>query len=319
MVVINGTDTVDRHNRPAVTQLVLLRAFFINNGVFQDPVDISGVTIFNRNENLSPSTILDSDVLIDTLNVSATRILMHFGVSSTADKLNDAALDASDYNPGTNASGIYKLADGQFAVVLDGTRSLSGFCDLDEANFEIANGASTVASYLDVWTVRRLAGGDLKTVIQEFGLKDDSFFTTTQILLLKPRNELTTKRVPYGSVVDLKISTEINIENKDIDESIKNIFKDSVVASAAVEVTKLNDVPGLSSRFIVSSFAGTSALLDVTSDNTIVLNFDTRNIAPIAVADAATFGSVTGPYEIKVQYWLLNQLFFSQPFHLIIQ
>jgi hypothetical protein len=314
MVLINGTDVVDRHNRPSTAQMVLLRAFFVNDGAYQDPVDISGVTILNRNRNLSPSTILNSQVLLDTVNLSSADILMHFGVSSSAGWLN-----ASDYSPGAQASGIYKLGTGQFAVVLDGTRDSSGWCDLDDANFEVANGASSVADYNDVWTVKLLAGSPYKTVIQDFSLKDDTFFTTTQVLLLKPRNELTTKRIVYGSMIDLKVNTEINIENKDIDESVKNIFKDSIIASASMEVTKLNDVPGLSSRFIVSSFANTSSLLDVTSDNTIVLNFDTRNLAPIAAANAETFGSPIGAYEVRVQYTLLNQILKSPPFHVIIQ
>jgi len=314
MVLINGVDAVDRHNRPSTAQRVLLRAFFINDGVYQDPLDLSGVTILFKDRNVSPSTILNSDVLLDTVNVSADDILMHFGVSSGG-----AYLDATSYAAGADASGIYKLGTGQFGVVLDGGVSLSGWCDMHGANFELGNAASTVADYLDVWTVKLLAGSDYKSIVQDFTLKDDTFFTTTQILLLKPTNRITTKRVVHGSKIDLKVFTEINIENKDIDESVKNLFKDTVIVSASMEVTKLNEAPGLNSRFIVSSFANTSSLVDITSDNTIVLNFDSRNLAPIAAANAATYGSPLGPYEVRVQYTLLNQIFKSPPFHVIVQ
>ncbi len=40
---LNGTAVVDRHNRPTVIQKVALRAFFINDGEYYDPNDISGV------------------------------------------------------------------------------------------------------------------------------------------------------------------------------------------------------------------------------------------------------------------------------------
>ncbi len=51
---LNGNLIVDRHNRPNTLQPVALRALFINDGVYQDPVDISGVTIFKEQENNFP-------------------------------------------------------------------------------------------------------------------------------------------------------------------------------------------------------------------------------------------------------------------------
>ena len=44
-----------------------------------------------------------------------------------------------------------------------------------------------------------------------------------------------------GEIIDLKVSTETTIQNKNIDQSIQNIFKDSVVTSAAtVTIKKVN-------------------------------------------------------------------------------
>ena len=52
---LNGNLVVDRHNRPNVIQPVGLRAFFINDGGYQDPNDISGVTILKEQNNFPPS------------------------------------------------------------------------------------------------------------------------------------------------------------------------------------------------------------------------------------------------------------------------
>ena len=92
---LNGNLIVDRHNRPNILQPVALRAFFINDGVYQDPVDISGVTIFKEENNFPPSSVLGSDGLLAS-SLASSLILMHFGASA-----NDsvAAVDPSGYNP----------------------------------------------------------------------------------------------------------------------------------------------------------------------------------------------------------------------------
>ena len=77
---LNETKLVDRHNRPTVLQKVALRAFFINDGEYYDPADISGVTIFEEASNFTPSTILSGNLI--SPDVDASTIKMQFGASA---------------------------------------------------------------------------------------------------------------------------------------------------------------------------------------------------------------------------------------------
>ena len=82
MPLINTTEVVDRNNRPQVQSKVMLRTFFINDGVYQDPYAISSVQLFKRANNLSPSSVLNTDGLIASSNAS-TQTIMGFGVTGT--------------------------------------------------------------------------------------------------------------------------------------------------------------------------------------------------------------------------------------------
>lgn len=314
---LNNTQLIDRHNRPDVNQKVGLRVFFINDGVYQDPNDISGVTIFKKIDNISPSTVVDSNELIAS-SILSSQVLMHFGVSSNVGKTG-AALDASDYNPGTQASGIYRISQGEYVVVLDGTLNLSGYYDLQGSGFEVANAASSVTDFIDVWTVKLAGSSDYKTIINSFGLYDNTFFVITQPLLLQTSNRLVNKHIDLSSIVDLKVETKINLENRDLDESIKNIFKDSVITSAQMEIVKLNEDPGLPSRVTVSSFDQTSSVLDVTPANTIIFNFDTTKLATHSAVSTGEFGNLRGNYTCRVKYTVLNQTIVSPLYHFVIR
>jgi len=306
---LNGYKIIDRHNRPNTSQRVGLRAIFVNDGVFQDPYEISSVSIFAASANVSPCSVLGSDGLIS----SSITPLMSFEASG-ATLTSSENFNASKYIPVPTASGIYKNSDGDFVTVLDGSLSLSG----EYNEVPIANSASSVQEYLDVWTVRMINGSNYQTFINEFKLFDDTFFTLTQPLLLKTRNSLSPKRVKLDSKIDLKVTTEITVENKDIDDGIVNIFKDSVITSASMEVVKLNEDPNLPSRVTVSSFADTSATVGVTSDNTLVLNWDTSLLATHAGVAAGTFGNLRGAYTVQVKYTILNQTILSPLFNLIV-
>ena len=116
----------------------------------------------------------------------------------------------------------------------------------------------------------------------------------------------------------MRVATEVIIDNKDIDQSIKNLFSDSVLNNAAMEITKLNDANGLSSRFVVAEFDDTKDLVDITSDNTLVLNWDTTDLAGIAAANE-DFGGIKGSYEVRAKYTILNQTIKSPPMFLEIR
>lgn len=315
MVQVGSYTIIDRHNRPNVSQRVVLRAFFINDGVYQDPVSFSGVTIVPANANVSPSGVLNSDGLI-TGSLPSSEIRYHYS----------GVMDASAYSVSelSSASSIYKLGTGKYAVVLDGTSALSGAVyEFNGSSLQTINKASGVGEYLDLWTVQLIGDSDYKTVINDFRLYADTFFTITQPLILKSTNRLVNKHMQLGSKETLKFTTEVSVENRDIDHEVKNLFKDSVITSAMVEISKINDATNLPSRTEVSGYSDTSALVDITSDNTILFTWDTEQIKNLGTASEENskrqnIGSPTGTYAARVKYNLIDQTIVSPLFHFIV-
>jgi hypothetical protein len=318
---LNGNLIIDRHNRPNVLQPVGLRALFINDGVYQDPVAISGVTIFREDNNFPPSSILGGDGLLST-SLTKDQILMHFGASGGFQVA--AATSAACYNPDSDPSslsGIFRMGTGEYVVVLDGQRSYPGgqyAFHGSGTSVHIQNAASSVANYIDVWTVQLAAGSTYQSMINNFSLFKDKFFMITEPLLLKTTNKLLNKKIVFGSKVDLKISTEVSLENKSISEAVHNIFKDSVVTSAMIDIKKLNESTNLGSHVTVSSFSDTSAVVDITSDNTIILNWDTEALKTHASTLSGAMGSLTGPYAMQVKYSVLNQTIVTPLMHFMV-
>jgi len=316
---VNGYKVIDRHNRAGVLQPVGLRVFFINDGVFQDPYEISGVTIFDSSANMSPSSVLDSSTnLIASSDAVSSLVKMHFANSDVA--ISSPEFNETNYVPGNTASGIYRLGTGEYIVILDGSVDLSGnYSFHTTTSGVVANTANVATDYIDVWTIRQVEGSKLKSVITNFKLYDDTFFVVTQPLLLTPKSSLITKKVNLGSKVDLEISNEISIGNRDIDASIKNIFRDSVITSASFEIVKLNDESNLPSRVTVSSFSETYPLIDVTADNTLVYNWNTGNLRFHPAVVDGTFGAMTGNYTVQAKFNLLKETYLSDRFYFTIE
>tara|TARA_Y100000296_G_C5171398_1_gene257483 strand:+ start:2021 stop:2980 length:960 start_codon:yes stop_codon:yes gene_type:complete len=319
-MLINGYKVIDRHNRPGVNQPVALRTFFVNDGQYQDPYEISGVTVFAKTAHLSPCSVLDSENLVAS-SVSSL-VKMHFANEHPR-------TDHTDYYPdnyipickeATCASGIYRLGVGEYAVVLDGSIALSGAWTLHNTlSATIANTASGAIDYIDVWTIREVEGSKLKSIINYVTLYDNTFFTVTQPLLLTPKSRLITKKVNFGAKVDLEISNEITIGNRDIDPSIKSIFKDSVITHASVEIVKHNDEPHLPSRVTVSSFDDTALLVDITADNTLVFNFNTNDLRSCLPALEGELGSLTGNYTIQAGFNMLHETHLTDRLYFTIE
>ena len=335
MPLINTTEVVDRHNRPAVNSRVMLRTFFINDGEFTDPYQISSVHVFQRSQNLSPSTVLNTNGLV--ASASFVDAAMVFGVSGNGVVGSDLSLAETAYSgtagistilpapPGhvnqvqscSALSGIYRLGKGEFACVLDGLigSSLSG---VDDNGTVLMNTATAARRYTDIWTVKLVEGSDFKTFINYFETFDDSFISITEPLLLRTKNSLYNRQVILGSKTDLKIGTEITVENEYIDESVKNIFKDSVVTSATVVIKKLNEDSSLPSRVITVS----STDVNITSDNTIIYTLDTDTA--LVSGDGVTLnqddlGSRRGTYAIQVTYSVLAEKIVSPMMYFVIK
>ena len=164
---VNNTEVVNRDNRPNVSQRVGLRTFFINDGAYVDPYEISSVQLFARSVTLSPKTVLDADQLVSVTPLMAFAASGSLGLGSptvhctetspTAAPCNLAAngFDPAGYNPAITASGIYRVGVGEYVVVLDQTLSLSGW-DYTTSTQVAASSLSSVNNYVDLWTVLSL-------------------------------------------------------------------------------------------------------------------------------------------------------------------
>jgi hypothetical protein len=310
-VQVNNTTVVDRGNRPNVSQRIGLRTFFINDGEYVDPYEISAVQLFTRGDTLTPATVLNG-----TTKLVSSTPLMTFGASGalTTDSEN---YDPSNYNPATTASGIYRIKQGDYVVVLDETLNLSGW-DTHTGTQLAVSSLSSVGEYVDLWTVKLDQASKYQVISHNFSLYEDTFFAFTEPLLLTTRNDLLNKHIRLGEIIDLKVTTETTLQNKSVDRSIQNIFKESVITSGLMEIKKVNQNSSFDGPFTVSSFAATSGSVDVTTDNTLLMRWDTSAIKDLTAFTNGTFGSTTGTYSVQVKYSILTQTFISPLFYLTV-
>jgi len=219
----------------------------------------------------------------------------------------------SPANLASGVSGVYRLGLGEYAVVLDGGLSLSG---VRHDGVESVNKASGTGDYIDVWTVKLTENSPWSTFINNFRLFSDTFYTLTEPLLLRTSNRLINKHVSLGSKIDLKISTEMTVENRNISQDTKNLMKEIGLNKAAIKIERVNEGSHLPSRVTVSSFAATSGLLDVTADNTLVHSWDTDDLS--LNDNKSDMGGFVGTYYITAQYTILNQKIISSPMPIIV-
>jgi len=307
---INNISVNTRHNRPTVSSKTALLAYFYNDGQYKDPEAISAVSIFKASNNFYPSAVIGSDGQI--LGSVTGSVLANFANSNA--NTSSTTFDPSNYTAA--ASGIYRLREGVFAVVLD-TATTSSVFNLSGSTL-IENNVTLAGDYIDVWTLVPAVGTDLTTVINTFTLDYDRFFNTTEPLLFRAATRLANRYITLGSKVDLKFTNEITIENTNIDNSITNLFKQSLILNPKIEIYKENTERNLPARVEVSSFSQTSALCDVTSDNTVIFNWDTEALKTHPRLLDGTLGSMTGAYNVRLKYDILNQTFYSNAFSFIV-
>jgi hypothetical protein len=293
-----------------------LQAFFLSDGQYVDPYQISAVTIFSRSANLYPSSVLNSTTqLINTTSVSGS-MLMNFCNSSAY--TSSVAFNASNYTGGQTASGIYKTGVGKYIVILDGTINLAGVLNIDGLSSTIENAAETTGDYIDVWTIKMAQGSELQTVINEFTLRKGGLTVITEPLMIKAKSRLVNNKVTLGSKVDLKIATDIHVENTNIDESIKNLLRENVVTSGSIEIQKINEAANLPARITVSAFSDTSALVGITADNVLLLTWDTNQLQTHPQLSAGNFDSIRGVYAIRAKYSIFSETIVSDPMYLTL-
>ena len=312
---INNTVIVDRGNRPNLIQRVGLRTYFINDGAYVDPYEISGVSIFLKSATLSPNSVVDGDGTISAVPI------MQFGASGQT-LTTHSNFDTTNYLPTVTASGIYRIQEGKYVVVFDQTLALSGWDDVNDEQVKAAT-ASAVADYVDLWSVKLAAASDYQVFTNHFSLKEDTFFTFTEPLLITTSNKLLNKHVRLGEKVELKVTTKTTVQNKDMQLAAQNIFKESVITSATMEVKKVNQDLHFDGPFTASSFADTAETatdmhVTITKDNTLLLLWDTTSIKDLTAFQDGTFGSLTGTYSVQAKYTLLNELIISPLFYLTV-
>ena len=309
-MLINNYTIVDRNNRPNISQRIGLRTFFINDGAYVDPYEISSVLLFNELDTLTPKTVIGAE------NLVSSTPLMAFGASGET-LTSHSNFNTTNYSPGVMASGIYKIKTGEYVVVLDETLDLSGW-DYTNSTMVAAASLSSVGNYVDLWTVKLDAASKYQVITNRFNLHEDTFFAITEPLLITTSNNLINKHVRLGEKVDLKITTETTLQNGTIDQSIQNIFKDSVITGGMVEIKKVNRDTNYDGPFTVLSFAATDGLVDVTKDNTLILSWNTSELKTLPAFLGGTFGSVTGTYSVQVKYNLMNEVIISPLFYLTV-
>mgnify|MGYP003629935221 CR=1 FL=1 len=322
MPLINTHEVIDRHNRPQVEQKVMLRTFFVNDGSYADPYAISSVHVFKRPQNQSPNTVLNDSGIVASSQTN--QAAMVFGVNGDGETSRDISFSEGNYTGEvapfldgseircSGVSGIYRLGRGEYACVLDGmaASSLSG---TDQNGDSIMNTASFSTDYIDIWTVKMTGGSHWSTYINSFELFDDTFFTLTERLMLRTKNTLINKQVILGSITDLKVTTEVTVENRNLPEELRNIFKDSVIRNPNVTLVKHNEDSDQAARVVIKKDDPGAF---ITANDTLVYSLDTTTMFT-GLEDL--IGSRSGTYSLQVSYNVLAEKIVSPLMYFLIK
>lgn len=309
MGVFNSIVVTERHQRPSMNGVTILKANFLRDGQYLDltTAQVSSVMLFDARANTSPSSVLEASTgLVPDSQASAALWRWDLsggnaGVAGTA----FATEDGFARSDNISASSIFRTGEGRFAVVLNGADDVSSYVrDGREITSTSALSAVPAGKYIDVWTVKLDAAADWITLINETQFYQNNAVIITTPLLFNTRNQLTNKKVKIGSIEKLKVTTEVTVENKDIDDSVKNTIKEGLVTSASLEILKHNVDNNLPAWVTVSGYTDTEASVDVTADNTFLFTFDTNVLNDGSISN---LGNGTGTYSVKAKYKVLDE------------
>jgi hypothetical protein len=305
MGVFNNITVSERHQRPSFAGLTILRANVVRDGQYVDLTEaqVSSVNLFKKAANLSPSTVLEASTGLLAASAQEDAI-WRWVASSTFHTESDFAR-----NDDISASSIFELGNGRFAVVLNGADDVSSqLVDGTVIGSLTQLSAEPASTYIDVWTMKLTAAGEWQTFINETQFFQGNNVIITQPLLVNPRHQLYNKNIYLGEKVNLKVGSEVTIENKDIDQETKNVLRAGLITSGSMEIKKHNEDSNLPAWVTVSGHADTKNLVDVTSDNTFVFELDTSILTSGEVAD---LGNGTGTYSVRVKYNILTETYIS--------
>jgi hypothetical protein len=320
----NGISVVPRKNRPSTEDRVKLDLFYIQNGSYVDPYSVSSVTIFKDTTASSaefpyvtnglPEKFLDLDANSTNYGLlnSSANDLMVFNFSG------NGLLAPSLFTGATNSvSGIYRNKAGiagQFSVFL--VPGASGL-NLSGGVISIPSSGLQTGNYFDIWTIQHANGGGVKTYIQSFTLHLNNIIGLAEPVLTKVTTRFEPTKIQYGEKVNLKFINDIVVVNRNISESIKNIFRDSIIQNAAIRIRKANDDPAFANFPEVSGFSDTSGLVEITATDDVLFSFDTAILATLTNNDG--FGPIRGVYVVDLKFTLLTETIYSPRFYFTIQ
>lgn len=319
MTSINGVTVIPRHNRPSTVQITDLRLYFYGDGVQRNPFEVCSVHIF---KDTKAATNGDPSIYLDLSAGSPTYGEIAASAVSSADFIfsgpgngrpGTSSFDISSFSDTDIAgSSIYRNTAGELAVFLR-----PGGLYLNYEGEEVSTGVSATGRYFDIWTIRDVTDSLLRTYIQTFELFRDNFYAITSPLQIRIASKLVNKYIEYGAREDLIFRNTLAIMNRDIDESVKNVLKKSIIQSASIQITKINDDQTLTPFYEVSGFSETSGLLTVTSNDDVVFNWDTTDLT--AFNSINSFGPKTGLYQVQLKVEAAGQVFYSDKFRLIVR
>ena len=178
--------------------------------------------------------------------------------------------------------------------------------------FTVANGASAVQEYIDVWTAKMTATSEYQLFINEVRLDNDAWISLTQPLLLSTSNRLVNKHITLGSIVNLKVTTDLTVQNRDLDSSVRNIIESYGIDNAFFKIQKVNEgttsIPSLETVFDYRNVD------QITSDNTMIYNFNVDNW----MATAGLSGGDVGTFALTASYTFLGETFKTKPLYFTI-
>ena len=259
MASFNDFNVTPRSNRPSVENRTLLSHYQINGGSYQDPFLVSSVYVFPDVDG-SPDRYLDlnrdsssfGQIWVEALSAS---------VASFTTSPEGGYYDESDYMPDLPtwssepaAHGIYKTAEGKYHIVQDGG---------------LLNSASAVGAYWDMWTVIDFATSMPRVFAHKVNLYSDTVIGITEPLNVTLNTTLKTKYVTRGSIQNIKITNEFFVNNRNLADDIKSIFRDSIVTNAQIQMSVL------SKDSVYESLVPWTEVDDVLSDDTLIYKFNT--------------------------------------------
>tara|TARA_R100000008_G_scaffold57708_2_gene35713 strand:+ start:3071 stop:3904 length:834 start_codon:yes stop_codon:yes gene_type:complete len=276
--------------------------FFTNNGTYFSPFGVSACYILPDTSitNGSPDVYINRTV--SDIGTPAygrlTEYALLSAVVATFDVSNGGKLlDELDYSPDTSAaSGIYSGTNSKLTVIADGA-AFPSFSSLG-----ISDG-----KWFDVWLIKDFETVDASAGWQlywnKFETYQDRIISFTEPFQITAKNNLTQKYIQLSSIETLRVTTDVFLANRNMTEDEKNVWRQSSLTNAEIKISKRNpNTTGLITQVI----PWTSIGVEVTSNNTILFNWDTRSLSK-------------GDYTVQVRYTLLEQTFVSEEFSLVLR